>query len=232
MPNDPNVTQQPRYGIDVSRMTDSQRLRLLADWFDQEQKRRWNAGDVEVQSDLRRISDRLDSLPSAEPQAVQEVSPPTGPWCSNCGGPAIHHASGQIECPKCDNAAPLPARVDIDALQVMCDRIQKNGGDPQWAEMPVEELEALLAEVRESRKVPAWAVPAMNRVIIELQDQLAASRQRLAALELSGDGLRKENERLREILTGSEKIAIMNELRKPWTDADIAAALNSPAATE
>lgn len=46
--------------------TDAAKLRLLADWFDAEQKRegRWS-DDAEVQADLRRIADDLETMEAA-----------------------------------------------------------------------------------------------------------------------------------------------------------------------
>ena len=43
-------------------MSDSDKLRLLANWFDKEQKHRWSDKGAGVQNDLRRIANELEEL--------------------------------------------------------------------------------------------------------------------------------------------------------------------------
>ena len=63
-------------------MTDSERLRVLADWFDKSPQ--WSPENNEVQQDLRRIADELEVRRCQDLPSGSVVHPHTGedcPWC-------------------------------------------------------------------------------------------------------------------------------------------------------
>ena len=54
--------------MDTSKLSDAEKLNLLADWFDAEQDRgRWG-GDRKVQADLRSIASRLLAIGGNVPE--------------------------------------------------------------------------------------------------------------------------------------------------------------------
>lgn len=48
--------------MDTNGMTDAEKLRYVADWFDADDRRKGRAGHSDVQNDLRRIADRVQDL--------------------------------------------------------------------------------------------------------------------------------------------------------------------------
>jgi hypothetical protein len=57
-------------------MTDAEKLRTLADWFDLQDSKVWKDSGEEVQKDLRRIADRLEQQDKLMEMALEIFNKP------------------------------------------------------------------------------------------------------------------------------------------------------------
>jgi hypothetical protein len=112
MPTDNTTRLSEIRGMDFPK-----HLELLARWFDQEQRNRWNAGDNEVQNDLRKLASDI-------PWLVGEVERLTAALAEAVAGERARAAS---VCRAMTCQRSVDSRNPINVLNDAAAEIEKGG---------------------------------------------------------------------------------------------------------